>query len=442
MGQFVDKLTPHSVFVGSPWSKISERIDEVQAYAEDWTRTLEQAILDLTQGIEAYTPNLPNIRPNIPGMPNREFPIRPDLITDFNDDWPDTNLPDPSLRDVTPDTTLEPHTPPDPVDPGFSYTPGAYQSCLLETLCEKIKDSLLNGGTGLSDLVYALIVDRNREARRAVEERSRQRAMDAVGAKGLKLPGGMAAAVILEHENEILAKGLDAVSSTTIKDFELADENTRFSKELALKLEEVQSKTYQTNEDRLFNIAKTAKEMILASFEQNVKLFLAEKEGDKTKLEAAKIQIETATSYNDGQMKIFLGRGELINSRISAIASENQAKTDQNKGTVAIYETETKAVATEVASLLEEIKVALARYKTEVDVAISTEELNLKAFTSAAELGAQISTSIANIAAQSVASALGAVNTSMSFGYSGSNSSNATQSISNALGESHPYSEE
>ncbi len=439
---FVDTVPYRATSVYAPINDIQNTIDYTRDYANEQRNALSLAIENLEALVGSYTPNFDNISANIPSIVSPSYPDAPDLTVDLNENWPENNIPDPMIRDISPDFSFIDPVPPDQIDPSFDYTPGVYVSCLWNELCSSIRNTLINGGTGLSDLIYSLIIDRNQEARRNVEDAARQHVYDAVGSKGFDLAGGQVAAVILEFEKDILAKDLDAVNSTTIKDFELADANSRFAKELAARMEEIQRTAYDNDENRLFEIAKVSKELIIAIFEQNVKIFISQWEGIKIKLEAIKIQVDTIIAYNENQIKVFLGRIEGFKIENEAIAAENNSKTDTAKAKVDIYGTEVNAISTQFMALVEEVKIALEQYRLELDESIKKEKINLEAYTSAAALAERVAESVANIASQSIASALGALNTTESIGYNGNESVRYGATLTNSLQEGHSYEEE
>lgn len=428
--------------VGDPWTEITEMIDYSRAYADAMRLELTQAIEDLEDAVQAYTPDFGNVTSDIPELETPVFPDAPDLSVQLNENWPANDTPDPNIQPVDVDISYDTPIKPDSIDPVFTYVPGAYSSCTWSQLCALIQDELVNGGNGLSELVYGLIIDRNLEARRNLEDQARQRMYDAVGARGFDLPGGMAAAAILEFEKDITAKDLDAVNSTTIKDFEIADANTRFVKELALKMDEAQRAAYNSEEDRLFNIAKSTQEVMIAIYEQNVKLYIAEWEGVKAQIEVAVAEIDALIATNDSEIKVFLGKTEAYKVETEAIASENKSKTDLAIAEGQIYETEVRAISAKFSVLVEEVRVALEEYKVDVGAVISKEEINLKAFTTQSELTISSIETISNIAGQAVASALGMLNTGMSYDYAGRTSMSYTSGLSNQKSETHAYKHE
>jgi len=442
MGGFVDKIKYRHIGVGNPWNEITETVDYTRAYADQMRDALSNELENLKSVVGTYHPDFGRISSSIPSLSKPSFPSPPNINTELNDNWPDINIPDPVLKDISADFSYT-----DPVDPGdididFDYSPGVYSSCIWDALCEKIKNGLLNGGTGLTDAVYAAIIDRNKEARRNAEDQARQKLVNTIGSRGFDLPGGMMAAAIVEFEKDIMAKDIDAVNNVTIKDFEMADANERFIKEIAVNIEGMLRNDFSDSENRLLDIAKTAKGYIVSVYEQKVKKYVASWDGVRAKIESAKSQIEAISSENESKIKAFLGRTEVLKSRIMAISSENESKEKLALYKSHIYEAKVRAISTEFSALVEEIKVAMDRYKTDVDAAISREELNLKAFSSSAALAESVSEAISKIAAQSVASALGAIQTSMSYGYRGSTSKSENSNLSNSLSEQHAYKEE
>lgn len=439
---FVEQVPFMFTSVSTPYEQIEETIDYTRNYADEQKVILSTAIENLGALLEQYEPQFDTATYNRPANNLPPWPEAPDLRMTLNENWPNpNNIPEPTIRDVHGDTSFDDPTKPTPLDPTFDYTPGLYQSCLWDQLCTQIRSDLINGGTGLNDQIYGLIIDRSREALRVQEEETMVRAYDSVGANGFDLAGGQAAAVILQMGKEVHAKRVDAINSTTIKDFDLADANTKFTKELALKMEEIQVMTFNSKEDRDFEIAKVTKELALSIYEQNIKIFLAEYEGIKLRLEAVKVQIEADEAMNEGEIKIFLGRMEGLKIETEAIASQNKSVTDMTKAEADVYNSQMKGVESQANILLKEIDSALEEYRIKMDVAIKKEELNLKSYTSATELTVKVSESIAKIASQAVASALQAINTGMSFNYRGSESLGYSSGIRNNLTESHRFEE-
>jgi len=439
---WVDNVPYSGTAPYAPDDEVKRIVGEIEDFRDLQIAELSTAITNLENLVSEYTPSFDEITAVIPTLDSPSFPDEPDLTFIPNENWPENDITNPVIRPNAPDFSFVEPTAPGQIDPSFDYTPGTYTSCLWTELCDSIRDSLLNGGTGLSASVHALIIDRNQEARRNVEDASRQRAYDAVGENGFNLAGGQAAAVIMELEKDVLAKDIDAVNSTTIKDFDLADANSRFVKELASKMEEIKLTEFDNEENRLFEIAKVTKELVIATYEQNVKIYIAQWDGVKAKIESAKAQSEAIIAINDGEIKVFLGRIEAYKTEIEAIAAENESKADVVKAKASVYDSQIRAVTAKFSALVEEIRSAVDVYRIQLTEVLEKEKINLDAYTSSATLAERVAESLANIAAQSVASALGALNTTMSIGYNGSETRGYNASISNTLQSGHSYEHE
>lgn len=109
--------------------------------------------------------------------------------------------------------------------------------------------------------------------------------------------------------------------------------------------------------------------------------------------------------------------------------------------TVDIFKAETDGIAAKYAALADWAKVQIEGIKIEAEVAIKNGELGLTAYNASVALAEKIAEAIAGIATQSIASALGAINTSMSNSYSGSENRGESWGHSENLSESHSFTE-
>lgn len=443
-GSFVDVSesnlhpTPSSMY-----QNINETIDYTRAYADEMRTSLSASIEELGNILENYNPDIADIDTTVPDVEKPVFPARPDFgDLGLDDNWP-TDFPvDPTFMDygdidfefVAPD-------PPAEIDGNFNWTGREYTSDMWFALFSKVHNDILNGGTGLSDEVHAAIVAREREARRVNQEREYRRALDAVGARGFNLPAGQIAAIQAETMREMMARDQDALNNLLIKDFDMATENTRFAITTGAELEKMLRTAFDAAEQRGFEAAKAAKDYLIAVYSENVKLYLAKWEGIKTMMEALKAKIDGIARYNDGLAKVFLVRAEVLNTRVKAIAEKNLALIEARKGEVDVYTAEVEAVSKEYASLVEEVKTKMEGVRLQVTSAIEESKLQLEAYTSKANLSERVSEAIANISAQAIASALGAINTSMSHSYSGSESKSEGWNHSDSISETHNFEE-
>ncbi len=266
MGAFVDKVPDGNGYTGleDVFNDVDNRILEVQTFAREWADRLSAAV-DNLGNIPNYSGNGINVGANIPELGHPSFPNRPGFNYQLDNNCPSDVIPSPATKDIDVDLTVNSPASPAPLDRDFSFQPGTYHSCLNDRICDFVTNDLLNGGNGLIAAVFNMIIDRAREARRSAEDRNLRKVMNAVGGRGWNFPEGQEAAIIREFSKEVHAKDIDAINSAQIKDFEIADQNNRFVKELSFKAEEFFRKEFDSDEARLFEIAKVSKEMILSA---------------------------------------------------------------------------------------------------------------------------------------------------------------------------------
>ncbi len=108
--------------------------------------------------------------------------------------------------------------------------------------------------------------------------------------------------------------------------------------------------------------------------------------------------------------------------------------------TVAVYNATIQGIVGQYNALSKWVSAEIERIKVEADIAIKNEELGLSAYNAMTLLAEKVAESIAQIASQSIASALGAINTSLSNSYSGSEGRTEAWRHGESLGETHSYS--
>lgn len=420
--------------------EIQGMIAYTRAFADEMRVDLTRGIENLTEIVGSYTSSIDDIDTSIPTLDRPSFPIRPvfdDLSLDFT--WPD-KITAPNLTEYG-DLDFEFTAPvaPEAIDESFDWSGNTYSSEMWSALFNKTHTDILSGGTGISDEAHEALVDRAKEAGRVSRDVEYRRAVDSVGANGFNLPSGQIASVVLAVHAENVAKDQDTLNTITIKDFELAQSQGQFAITSGTDLERLLRTTFDASEQRSFEASKAAKDYILQVYNENVKLYLAKWDEIKIRLDAVKAKVDAITSRNDGLIKAYMGQTSAFETEINAIVAKNTGMIDVRKSQVELYGTEVKAVAVQYASLAEEIKVRMDQVRTEVTLAIDEEKLNLTAYSDKAKLAETVASGVANISSQAVASALGAINTSLSDSYSGSRSVSESWGHGESLGETHSY---
>lgn len=407
---------------------VGEQIVDMIAYVREYANTqmagLDEAIENLTGSIGTFNPDIDSININLPAIDRPNFPIRPTFSElTLDESWPDTNIPEPSLQDYgILDFDYVVPTPPAEVDMTFSFSPDTYTSEMWQALFSQVHGALLSGDYGFPAAVYSALVAKEQEARRLNQEREYRSSMATVGAMGWNLPSGHNVAVLTEFQAEVLQKDQDALNNITIKDFEIANDWRKITLASAVDIERMLRDTFDKAQTISLEAAKATKEYIARFFSENVKLYVAKWEGVKLRVEALKAKIEAIASRNESETKVFISRAQVIESKVKAITEKNRGMVDVRKAEIELYATEVSAIRDEFLALVEEVKVQQNARKVEIESALKIEDLKLSAYTEKAKMAQTFSLGVAQIRAQGVASALGAINTSISNGYSASDS--------------------
>jgi hypothetical protein len=442
-GIFVDVAEGH-VALNDMADQILATIEYTRNYADTMKAELSTAIINLSDVVGTYNPVVSTADTTVPAIDGPAFPTKPTFgDLGLNTNWPDDDIGVPSLEGYgVLDFAYDPPVAPSDADTSFDYTEDTYTSEMWTALYAKVHGDLLAGGTGLTDTVHGVIVAREQEARRSNQDREFRKKLNAVGAQGFNLASGAAAGLMAEHSSDIMVLDQDALNNITIKDFDLATANTNFAVTTGADLEKMLRSTFDELNKRTLEARKAAKDYILAAFKENVSIYLGKWEGVKAKLEALKTKVEAITSKNDGEVKVILGRAEVYKTKIEAITAENTGKVDARKGEIEVYGTEVEAISKQFISLVDEAKLKQEAVRLEITKTIENEKLKLQAFSDKAGLAKDIALGVANISSQGVASALGAINTSMSNSYTGSEGRDESWRHAADLSETHTFEEE
>ena len=312
-GEVVDISEDKIINLDTMQTEIQDTIAYTREFADNMQITLGQALEDLQATVGAYNPNLIDVDTSIAELDRPVFPTAPV----FND----------------------------------------YSSDIRDALISRVLENLADGSTGISDAAHASIAAREQETRRTSQDEKYRAALDSVGVTNFNLPSGQVGALQAKVASESLKLDQDALNTLTVKDFELAQNNSQFAVTSGASVEATLVSTW------------------------------AQEENTKVSVYNANIQ-----------------------------------------GVVGEYDALAKWATTEI-----------DRIKVEADIAIKNEELSLDAYNSMSSLAEKVSEGIAGIASQSIASALGAINTSLSNSYSGSEGRNEGWSHGDSLSEAHSY---
>lgn len=441
MGSFVDVDCGY-IQLDDMQKEIQDIIKYTQGYADLMKLDLADSIENLEKVVGNYTPEALNINIDDVRIVGPDFPNRIFAPLELDDSWPSDLPPAPILEEYgVIDFSYVAPTPPPEIDSNFNWSVSEYTSNMWLALFNKVHTDIIDGGTGLSDAVHAIIVAREQFARQANHDREYRRGLNAVGTSGFNLPSGQVAAFQRDVISDLAAQDQDALNNITVKDFDMATENTRFAITSGVEMEKVLRDTYQFSEKLGLEAAKATKQYLIDVYNANVSAYLARWEGVKLGLEALQTKISAISTRNESVTNIYQSRASVYKTEVDAIAVKNKGIVDARLGDISAYTAEIEAVAKQYESLIEEANLNMKAQEIEVNATIEEAKVNLEAYTSQAELAKGVSESVANIAAQAIASALGAINTSLSNGYHASEGRSTSCSSNESISESHSYTE-
>lgn len=427
-------------------SNINEMIEYTRAFADEMRGTLATAIENLIAVVGSYNPDDINVDTTLPVLNGSPFPTKPTwapLVLDS--DWPDSTIPDPNFQEYGEfDFTYTAPTPPTEIDGEFSWTEQDYSSEVWQTLFSYVHNFMLgNESYSMPDNVYNALIALEQETRRLNQNREFANGIAATGANGLNLPGQRQSSFLAQFQNNLAKLDQDALNNITVKNFELTNENRKFFITSYTELEKIVRDAFQRSQDRSLDAAKAVKEYLARFLSENIRLFLGKWDGIRLKFEANKLKADSITARNNSETAIFVSRSEVLRNRIEAIVAKNKGLVDARIGEVTAYAAEVEAIRAEWLALIEEIKVHQDNIRLEIEKEVSIEGLKLQAYTNKSQLAKDVALGVAGIASQGVASALGAINTSLSNSYSGSEQVGAnwgfSASVSEGLNTNHQH---
>lgn len=419
---------------------ITEQINKSNETTDNFIQYFQDAADNIT-AVESYSPDYSELESTIKELRLPSAPNRPSIPISLQD-FPDTEINSPVHQDIKVNFELDEPVAPNGLNPDFEYTPGTYFSKIFPLLQDALLADLANGGTGLTESAYQGIIDRYEEARRQQDDAARLALNRKFGGPGALMPSGAYMSAELELEENIRRGKKDSLNAILVKDFELADANAKFTKELLQSIEEMLRTDFNSSEERLFNIAAGAKEVAIKIYEQNARIYNARWEGEKVKFEAARLNIEALIAANASADENFKTRANVLDTKVKAVAARNKSVTDSAVAKSDIYKNEMQGYAVEANALIEEVRESKDKYLADLKYIIDKEGLNLEAYTSSNALNAEKTVSLAQLMAQAVASSLGMINTGLSMGQSQANSNSHSYHLGSSLSETHSYSEE
>jgi hypothetical protein len=233
-----------------------------------------------------------------PSISDADLPPSPGLNLPSAPTLQDVVIPDPpniTIPEFDAVLLLEDVDEPAPMD----YTHATYTSQLFLDLMQKTIDNIRDGGTGLHEDVEEAVYQRHLSRVERENEKLFNQVTNFFAARGHTLPPGAYVGLLREVASDIIKNNTDASNEIMINQAELAQKNTHFILDLALKLEG-QTKEFFINNQRLqFEAAKVVAEMAVEIFRAKVaklQLYIEEYKARaavyQTRIQAALAQVE------------------------------------------------------------------------------------------------------------------------------------------------------
>lgn len=252
-------------------------------------------------------------QPVLPVEPDYVLPDPPTLGDLKLPEVPDIQIPifDKSLKDITIEI---------PVPESFAWQESPYNSEIWSSFLVKVRDGIINGGTGLNPEVEQAIFDRAKYRQLIENDKAYREVEHYFSARGYELPPGAMASRLAEVTVEILRANTDLNEKVMIEQAKLAQDNTHFMLEMGRQAEVILREFHNAQEDRTLEAAKAVValsvdvinahisrqnvhievykaevaiygELVRAALSQ-VELFKAQVDGVKVSAEVQRVQVE------------------------------------------------------------------------------------------------------------------------------------------------------
>ena len=333
-------------------------------------------------------------------------------------DFPSTDEVDPPTREdlIDIDVPTFPDIPTfdeDAPDDEFSYNENEYQSTLLDNVKDSLTTWIIDGGTGLSTEVEEAIWERARSRLAEEWERATDDVMGYWSARGFNLPTGPLQAALRRVNNDFQQKLDDLNREILIKQAELAQNNTQFAHTMSVQLEKHLMDHFNSVADRMLEAAKTTVLILYQIYSEKVKAYGLQVEAKSVEIEALSKTVDAKVAINKGKTDAYLADVSRYKEEIAAIIAVIDGEARLYAAKVDGYRADIDLARAEMNVAIERLKALISQSRNQTELQIKEAEVTLQAYISSLGLNIEVSKAIATILEQIVASALGAINTSV-----------------------------
>lgn len=323
------------------------------------------------------------------------------------------------------------------VNPALGYEDVPYTSEIWLSIFTRIRDYIENPGAALGAAVEEGVWQRARDRGRIEGEIAYQKGTKEITMRGLLFPQPAVRALEQEMGKEVLRQNVNLAYDISAKQAELAMQNTQFFFTAAMNGEKLLRDFFISFRNLSLEAKKAAANLILQSYSEGIKGFAEEWRGIGIKFDAGIKRIQAVVSSNQLLGDIFDIQSKVSGAKVEMITKQREGILQAGSIGADVYKAETQALAAWYGALTEHQQAQLKKAELLLQQAVEKVKADLQAYLGGLSLKEKVSESKAGLAAQVLASALNAINTSISHGTSGSKSVSETYGHSEALHESH-----
>jgi hypothetical protein len=436
-------ITTDAVFPDRPGSLIKQRFADTLGFATQWMDKALEAFDDISEYseiigmVEGWRTALDDV--TIHSVVPIDFNARSRLGTlVLPDDWPADfpNMPDLQVAPVSDFAYVKPIKP-EGVNPTLNYTPAAYNSEMYLALYTAIYNEIQNPGTGIPVEIWEAMLAQRRYAQRRANSTKFMNDMRAAGSTGFSFPNGVVAGIILDSTKDIRDQDENFNKEILQIEFDEERKHRYFVLTKSLEIETLLRDFYDKAENRSFEAQKAISLFILQVYSEKIKAYIAEWDGVKSEMEAKIAIVKLVIEENTAIIEAFKAKATAYTAKVQANTEKIKGLVEGFKGEVAAYEAETNALEAYYKTLTEIQKAEIEFARIKLEKAVAELKALLDSQVSYDTLRAKLAEVRGQIAVQAVVGTLNAVNASVSYGYSGSESISESRSQSKSLSSGH-----
>jgi len=323
--------------------------------------------------------------PEAPSTSSITLPVKPELTFPDVPSLDDIVLKSPPIIDLGSFDAIAPSLEDQEKPNEFKYNEASYSSDIRLPLFNKILYDIANGGTGLDVDVEEDIYARGVERQRVENERLYDEIQNQFSATGFNLPSGAYASRLLAVSNEISRKNDQLNRDVTISQAELAQNNTQFTTQQAVALEQMlvgffneqQNRTLQAsqitaaNAIEIYNAVLGHQRLLLENYQTEANVFETKIRAELNAVEIYKAEIEAArakTEVNQARVNIYNAQLNGLNTIMQVYATEMESAKIQatiQQLEVDIFRARTQAYVASVDAEKSKIDIYIAQMDSE-----------------------------------------------------------------------------